>query len=111
MQRLFFLSLPNSESVERQRRETRVSCLTASLCSQDTHDLTIFKKNKRLLAVCIPFKHFIEVTRVFSTAWKSHKPILYFTSVTTDHSQITVGFSFGAEIQIVSSIQSYNEFL
>ena len=63
------------------------------------------------LMFCIPYNHFIGVTRVFSIEWKSHKPILYLTSVATDHSRITVGFSFGAEIEIVSSIQSYSEFL
>ena len=87
------------------------SRLAASPYSQDTRDLIAFKKNKRLLGVCIPYNHFIRVTRVFSIQWKSHKTILYLTSVTTDHSRITVGFSFGAEIEIVSSIQSYSEFL
>ena len=70
-----------------------------------------FKKNKRLLVVCILFNHFIRATRVFSIEWKSHKPIFYLTSVTTDHSWITVGFSLSAEIEIESSIQSYREFL
>ena len=64
-----------------------------------------------MLKVCIPFNHFIRVTRIFSIEWKSRKPNLYLTSVTTDHSQITESFSLGAEIEILSSIQSYSEFL
>ena len=67
-----------SESVERRRREIRVSRLAASPCSQDTRDLTIFKKNKRLLEVCIPFNHFIRVTRVFQLSEKVTNP--FFTS-------------------------------
>ena len=39
-------------------------------------ELTIFKKNKRLLAVCIPFNHFIyDASQLSYLSEKSHKPI------------------------------------
>ena len=104
------LSLPSLESVEWQRRETRVSRFVASPGTHDICDLPIFKRDKRLLVVCIQFNHSKgresfqlseKVTNPFFLSHKrNHWPLMKYSR-----------FLWGPEIEIVLRKQSYSEFL
>ena len=93
---------PRKWSGKDARYESRVS----RLLHAHRIRVTSLPLDKSLLAVCVPFHHFIGVTRVSSIEWKSHKPILYLTSATTDYSRIKVGFSLGVYKVRVSSFRS-----